>query len=470
MSSHREAPQVSEDPLVDSSDLYAFVSPDNSGTVTLIANYIPLEAPAGGPNFYAFADDVLYEIRIDNNGDGYADITYQFQFQNQYTIPTTFLYNVGPIQSLTDANWNRRQTYSVARITGDSEADYELLGSGLPCPPCNIGPLSTPNYLDLVTDAIQKLPGGRTVFAGQRADGFYVDLGSIFDLGDLRPLAAAHNTFGLSGVSLSSTGGVNTLASSNVHSIALQVPISDLTRDGYDGTVMNDPRAVIGVWTSASRQRVRIFEGGYAPFTYTGPYAQMSRLGNPLINEVLIPLVLKDYWNHAMPQDDAQFSQYYAQPELAGLLNVLYPGAFPNIAGYTAARADLEAILLTGIPAGVVAAAPTFTTFTDTRQADLLRLNVAVPPTTSNPNPIGVLGGDLAGFPNGRRVMDDVVTIELQAIAGLTIPLVDPTYTVDKVVPSVTDGLTASSVPAGYLPSFPYLGTPYSGYDVPAAP
>src|SRR5271155_1938095 len=184
MSSHREAPQISKDPVADSTDLYAFVSPDQPDTVTLIANYIPLEAPDGGPNFFEFGDEVLYAINIDNNGDGVADITYQFQFTSTITDRTTFLYNTGPILSLTSPSWNRRQTYSVTRV--DSTGTH-LLGSGIPCPPCHIGPLSTPDFAGLVADAITTLPPGTTVLAGQRAEGFYVDLGAVFDLGDLRP-------------------------------------------------------------------------------------------------------------------------------------------------------------------------------------------------------------------------------------------------------------------------------------------
>jgi hypothetical protein len=191
---------------------------------------------------------------------------------------------------------------------------------------------------------------------------------------------------------------------------------------------------------------------------------QVSRLANPLVNEVLVPLSEKDYWNAQQPADDKQFLDGIAHPELASLLNVLYPGAFPNLAAYTKARADLEAILLTGIPAGVVA--PGFSTFTGTAQADLLRLNLAIPPSAA-PKPMGVLGGDLAGFPNGRRPVDDVVTIELQAIAGATIPLVDTTFVPDAAIADVSDGVSGAGL--ALLPSFPYLGMPYSGYSVPAS-
>src|SRR5208282_1327065 len=184
MSSHREAPEISKDPVADSTDVYAFVSPDKPNTVTLIANYVPLQTPAGGPNFYEFGDDVLYEIHIDNSGDGQPDISYQFRFNTSYQIPASFLYNDGPIEAINSPNWNRRQFYDVSVVSGGSSG---TLGTGLACPPCNIGPLSTPNYPALADEALHSLGNGMTVFAGQRAEAFYVDLGSIFDLGNLRP-------------------------------------------------------------------------------------------------------------------------------------------------------------------------------------------------------------------------------------------------------------------------------------------
>ena len=187
MSSHREAPEIAKDPVADSTDLYAFVSPDNPTTVTLIANYVPLQSPAGGPNFYEFGDDVLYEIHIDTEGHGKADITYQFEFHTLISDPNTFLYNTGPITSLSSGSWNRKQFYSVTRV--DKRGKHHL-GRNLACPPCNIGPLSTPNYArQLAGAAIHEIQDA-TVFAGQRAEGFYVDLGSIFDLADLRPFQA----------------------------------------------------------------------------------------------------------------------------------------------------------------------------------------------------------------------------------------------------------------------------------------
>jgi hypothetical protein len=462
VSSHREAPEIAKDPAADSTDVYAFVSPDQPAMVTLIANYVPLQEPAGGPNFYEFGDDVRYEIHIDNNGDGQPDVTYRFQFLTKLRNPDTFLYNTGPILSLDSPNWNRRQFYTVSRV--NTQGGVTQLAAGLACPPCNIGPLSTPSYPALASAAVHDLAGGIKVFAGQRAEGFYVDLGSIFDLANLRPFQQLHNQFGMH-VFTGPAPGVNATNHLNVHTIAIQVPTTDLVRGGGSGEA--DPRSVIGVWTTASRQRVRLWDADNGENLDSGPFRQVSRLGNPLINEVIIALGDKDRWNTLPPADDKQFAHYYANPELAGLLPVLYPGVFPNLAALVKsgkARADLEAILLTGIPAGIVQG---FQNNTGPLPSDMLRLNTAIKPA-AKPNILGVIGGDLAGFPNGRRVFDDVVTIELRAIAGVTFPLVDKTFTPDKAAGQVTDGLDPSSVSAPYLSRFPYLGVPYSGFDNPS--
>jgi hypothetical protein len=453
MSSHREAPEISKDPVADSTDVYAFVSPDKPGTVTLIANYIPLQSPAGGPNFYEFGDDVLYEIHIDNNGDGQADISYQFRFHTTVRNPDTFLYNTGPIESLNSANWNRVQTYDVSVVKHGSFAN---LGSGLASPPCNIGPLSTPDYASLAAAAVHGLGGGISVFAGQRAEGFYVDLGAIFDLGDLRPFEDLHATFGLP--KLPKAAGVNATNHVNVHSIAIQVPISAVTRSGHP---------TIGIWTTASRQRVTLWDADRGENVNSGPFRQVSRLGNPLVNEVVIALGDKDRWNSLPPADDKQFAHYVTQPGLAALLPVLYPGVFPNLDALVKSgkpRADLEAILMTGIPAGLIKG---FTNFTGSVVADMLRLNTSIAPA-NNPNIFGLLGGDPAGFPNGRRIADDVVAIELRAIAGVTYPLIDSKFKPDAAAGLLTDGLTPASVSASPLGHFPYLGVPYSGYNNPS--
>ena len=450
MSSHREAPEISKDPVADSTDVYAFVSPDKPDTVTLIANYVPLQEPAGGPNFYEFGDDVLYQIHIDNNGDGYPDISYQFRFNTDFQIPDTFLYNTGPIEALNSPNWNRRQFYDVSVVSGQTQ---RTLGAGLACPPCNIGPRSTPNYATLAGQAIHSLGNGITVFAGQRAEAFYVDLGSIFDLADLRPFQNLHL------IPSPAAPGVNATKFLNVHSITIQVPISSVTRSGHPS---------IGVWTTASRQRVRVWDADNGENVDSGPFRQVSRLGNPLFNEVLVPISKKDLWNSLPPSDDKQFAGDVTQPELAGLLPVLYPGVFPNLAALVKSgkpRADLEAILLTGIPSGII---PGFTNFTGSVLADMLRLNTSIPPTPASKQSIyGLLGGDAGGFPNGRRVTDDVVAIELRAIAGVTYPLIDKTFKPDAAANAITDGLTPANTGTPTLSQFPYLGNPFDGYDHP---
>jgi hypothetical protein len=450
MSSHREAPEISKDPVADSTDVYAFVSPDRPDTVTLIANYIPLQSPAGGPNFYEFGDDVLYKIHISNAGKSQSDLAFGFRFHTRFTTPDSFLYNTGPITSLGSPNWNSKQFYTVTRWEGSG---HRVIAEHLACPPCNVGVASTPNYEhNLGGPAVHDIGHGIKVFAGQRSEQFYVDLGSIFDLGDLRPFQHL-NAFN----KMADAHGVNASNRLNVHTIAIQIPISQVTRPGHH---------TIGVWTSAERQRARISNGEGAGHRHHGPFTQVSRLGNPLFNEVIVPVGDKDRWNQVAPHNDAQFVKYVAHPELAKLLPVLYPGVFPHLAGLNAAgqkRADLEAILLTGIPAGIV---PHFSNFTGPVPADMLRLNTRIKPS-HKPNPLGVLGGDLAGFPNGRRIVDDVVTIELRAIAGLTVPLVDPKYKPDAAAGAVTDGLTGSSVKNGPLPHFPYMGVPYDGFHNP---
>jgi hypothetical protein len=453
MSSHREAPGIAKDPVADNTDLYAFVSPDHPNTVTILANFIPLEYPPGGPNFFEFGDDVTYAIHISNDGRPDADITYRFRFHTSLQNNKTFLYNTGQITSLDSATWNRRQFYRVAKdVRGGG---HTVLGEDLACPPCNVGPRSIPDYPSLAEAAVHTLDSGEVVFAGQRNEGFYVDLGSIFDLGDLRPFQHLHL------IPTPDAPGVDATRGASVHSIAIQIPKRMLTRDGSKPTDPSDPKSVIGVWASAYRRKTIVRDEG-GGVSEAGPWVQVSRLGNPLFNEVIVPMAKKDYWNSVPPAGDAEFLKYVQQPELAKLLPILYPGVFPNLAGLTADRADLAAILLTGIPSGLING---FQNFTGADPADMLRLNMAIPPA-SDPNIYGILGGDLAGYPNGRRVQDDVVAIELRAIAGVTYPLVDPSYTPDGAAGLVTDGTTPDNNPIPFLDAFPYLGVPGDGFDV----
>jgi hypothetical protein len=476
MSSHREAPEISKDPVADNADVYAFVSPDNPGTVTIISNFVPLQDPPGGPNFFEFGDDVLYSINIDNNGDGRPDISYLFKFETKVANKETFLYNTGPITSLNSPNWNKRQFYSVTRVDGSDTTTFgdatphhghkhhapklktHVLGSGLACPPCNIGPRSTPNYNALGEAAVHTLSGGVKVFAGQRTDGFYVDLGSTFDLADLRPFQNLHL------IPSHPALGVDSLKTVNIHTIALQIPIGQLTRNHSVPTNASSSSSVIGVWSATARRKVRMIDKANDEKAQSGPWVQVSRLGNPLVNEVIVPLGDKDRWNTTYPADEKQFRKYFEHPEVAKLLPVLYPNVFPNLAGLSKPRADLAAILLTGLPPGVV---PGFQNYTGKVMADQLRLNLAIPPTTSSPSRFGLLGNDPAGFPNGRRVFDDIVSIELRAIAGVTYALVDKTYKPDAAAGLLTEGLEPA--PNRYQSTFPYLAPPQDGFDIPAS-
>jgi hypothetical protein len=452
-SSHREAPLISQDPAADVTDVYAFRSPEHPDTVTLIANWIPLQQPAGGPNFYKFGDDVLYTINVDNVGDGRPHISFHFRFRSQTVNPNTFLYNTGPITALDDPDYNLRQFYDVVRVeyTGRDAAGEDTvkaqgvtLASNVPVPPVNIGPRSTPDYEALAAAAVRPLMGGGQVFAGQRDDPFFVDLGSIFDLGGLRPLNSFHV------LPLPPAPGVDGVAGYNVNTTAIQVPISSLGAS-------ND---VIGVWASAYRSKVRVIQGN-GTYQQQGPWAQVSRLGMPLTNEAVIPIGRKDLWNARPPVQDAQFDTYLLNPELAVLENVLYPVLQDT---ETANRVDLLAIFHTGVPG--------LNTLPQTTHADELRLNMAVP-VSGTPSRLGVLEGDLQGFPNGRRLADDIVDIELRAVAcayGAVDELVfgltgncDPDVYRNTANYLVGDGLDANDMP--FSNTFPYMATPFQGYE-----
>jgi hypothetical protein len=436
-SSHREALQISQDPVADNTDTYAFVSPDKPDTVTLVGNWIPLEEPAGGPNFHNFGDDVKYTLNVDNDGDAVDDIVWEFRFTTRVQNGNSFLYNTGPIGSLTDPDFNIRQTYSVAKV---EHGRRTVLASGLPVPPANIGPRSTPNYERLASAAVAGLGDGSKVFAGPRDDPFFVDLGSVFDLAGLRPFNQAHL------IPRPTEAGVDGVSGYNTHSIVLQVPIRQLTRDKKALTGADDPDAVIGVYAASWRRQTRVLSSvGNDPVSL-GRWVQVSRLGMPLVNEVVIPLARKDRFNASQPADDAQFGGFVLDPEPARLIPVLYPG----VKVPAAPRNDLASIFLTGIPGlnqpGKVA------------PAEMIRLNMGIPPS-GNPSPLGVLGGDNAGFPNGRRLADDVTDVELRALAGGT------PFTPDfNIAPNnkLGDGVNANDTP--FLNQFPYVGTPHQGY------
>lgn len=439
-SSHREAPMISEDPVADNTDVYAFVAPDAPDHVTIIVNSIPFQQPAGGPNFYNFGRDVLYEIEIDNNGDTFTDIEYEFRFRTVVKDDGTYLYNTGPV-SVADGEYENLNVQQYFSVVEERDGYETVLAEDLLVPPNNVGPRSTPDYAQLAAAAVHEvaLPdGGGTmkVFAGQRDEVFPVDLGSIFDLGGLRPLNPAHL------VPLDAEEGVNGATGVNVHSIAIQVPKEHILREG---------EPVIGVHATNYRRQQRTLESGTGQAFTDGPWVQISRLGNPLVNEVVIPLADKDTFNFTEPEDDGMFLDYVQNPGIADLLPALYPGAFECYP--TAPREDLVTIFLTGVP-GLNQPA-------DVVPSEMLRLNTSIDPTPfDQQDPMGLLAGQSDGFPNGRRLVDDVVDIELQAIAGAT-----PLGACDGVAPNnlLGDGVVGNDLP--YLDQFPYLPHPHPGYD-----
>jgi hypothetical protein len=397
-SSHREAPLISEDPAADNTDLYAFRSPDKPGTVTIISNVLPGEDPAAGPNYYRFSAAARYNIHIDRNGDAFPELSYHFQFRNR---PGQFFLG------------NTVQDYTVTRVT---TAGAQVVARGT-TPPNRIGPRTTPNYRKLVRNAVRPMSGGGSVFAGQREDAFFADIGAIFDL-----LALRKGT-GNAG------GGKDFFAGYGVHALALQIPIAQL--DDADHT--------IGVWTTVERRRSGVRGRP------TGPWVQVSRLGNPLVNEVVIPTQLKDAWNADTVREESRYARFYSTPILAAVINKLYPGV---INAPERNRDDLVAVLLTGVP-GLNNTGP--------KQADVLRLNMSIPPAgpVGTGKRLGVLAGDNAGWPNGRRLEDDVIDIAERAVAGA--------LKKNPKASLIGDGVDANDV--RHLTSFPYEADPPSGFD-----
>lgn len=447
-SSHAEAPLISMDRFADNTDTYAFrsVEPGREGFVTLIANYIPLQEPSGGPQWFRFDDTVLYEIKIDNTGDGLEDVIYQFQFATQTVNGETVLGQStvnqdGVISNLTDADYNMPQTYTVRRVERRGNRRGQLIAAGLRTPPANIGPRVTPNYeANLGQPAVYPLANGGKVFAGQRDEYFYIDLG-VFDALNLR-------------APLTPTGGVDSTQNYNVSTIAIEVPIQELTRNRAVASGPTDPNAVVGVWATASRRTTRVLLGDSTKVE-NGNWVQVSRLGNPLVNEVVIPLRLKDAFNSLSPVNDAVAAPYVLDPEIARLLNAVFGITIPP-----PPRNDLVQIFATGIPVNAVTG-PSYTTFlSDGIPHEYLRLNTAIPITPiASISRLGLLGGDVAGFPNGRRVHDDVTDIALRAVAGGT-PFTPATNNAPNN--QLGDGVSAN--PEGsLLTRFPYLLPPNPG-------
>ncbi len=549
-SSHREAPLISNDPLCDNTDLYAFRSPDDPNTVTIIANYIPFQLPEGGPNYYTFGTNIRYEIHIKNKTTSAADdILYRFTFSQINQDPTTF-FNIRLAQQ------NIKTTYLCEKSVNGGPFTT-VVTNGI-VPPANIGPRSiqnTPvglgvaNYDALITGAIATATSGEKVFCGPVDDPFFVDLGGAFDAGNFRPQGNTTNA---------TKDGV---ARYNVHSIAIKIPINLLQKDGKavsQAANILDGDFVIGVWASASRQQIKTINAGAGTVAYSGNWVQVSRLGMPLTNEAVIPVGMKDKWNATTPANDLQFASYFSNPELALYMDdTQFGGAVPSLnalriqnhslgaydfrngksglyslKGSAAVKGtalddaifgtillpdnkspravDLLPIFYTGVPnlapyqlatgktGGPLSPGKPFINNFLPTLGDMLRLNMAVPPTPRNDAKFSSLGivnaavlgltdpayngstaiqfiPNMDGFPNGRRLEDDVTTIELQAVGGVALAAIGlwyDDYKLDGSSPVTTNLVNVLSFTAGptkndttFKPAFPYVQTPWRGFD-----
>lgn len=411
-SSHREAPMISQDPAADQTDLYAWMS--TKDTLVLAGNYYPLSGAGAGPNYYRFGDGVVYAFHIDTNGDAMEDVTYAFQFQTKVKNGATFLFNTKPLSTLSDANVI--QTWTAYKITGKFTGATSqwnaknIVATGTVATPV-IGGKSQPDYAKLAKEAISDAGSKGKFFAGPRDDSFFVDL-NVFDL-------------------LNLGAGFDSLKGANVQSIVFELPVS---------SVVSKTDPVVGVWGATYRWQRSVIRGAGVT-AMGGKLTQVSRLGMPLVNEVVVPLAYKDYFNASHPHADADTKPYadvVLKPELASLF-----GAVLGLKAPTENRTDLVTVFLTGVPG--------LNQPKNVRAAEMLRLNTSIAPAAT-PNRLGVFGGDTAGFPNGRRLADDVTDIAIQAVAG---KLVDG-YKVDE---KLGDGVNANDVQ--FMTNFPYMAAPH---------
>lgn len=501
-SSHREAPLISKDPFADTTDVYVWIPEGVTDRVVIAASWIPFEMPEGGPNYYEWDDNALYDIFVDNDGDAVPEVTYTLKSHVELANPGTFLYNTGPIDSLNDSDWNRRQYYTVTEYfepgtqppgAGRTPEDHiTLIADNLLAPPVNIGSKSTPNYADLAAEATYTYMDTNgdelSIFAGQTDDAFWVDL-QVFDLLTLRGQEPPVGYEGSNNIPLDSLSGFN------VHSLIIEVPIDRLVRN-------DEP--VLGVWAGTRRPSTRVLEGigGLGAQTHSGDMVQISRLGMPLVNEVVLPIALKDAFNSLPPAGDLTvytdptfgpvLQGSVEDPEVGTLLCALYGVPLPGdsnddcsteiMAGTPrSGRGDIFDIFLTGmvitneftiqtaggpftLPAGFNVNQPAGVV-----PAEMIRINTAIAgdlcaPTSSR---LGVLGGDACGFPNGRRPSDDVIEIELLAVAGAAYEVLDDRDASFSFNPAfvevLDDGLNGNDV--SFRDDFPYLALPHSGED-----
>ncbi len=445
-SSHREAPGIAKYPLWDNTDVYAFRDPIVTDRLTILSNWIPLEDPSGFPNFFHFDENAWYQVHIDNDGDGVEDITYRFVFTENVRNPNSFLQFLGPVAALDDPNTNIYYTYTIDKILGPAgndvpAANITRIGSGLLEIPNNAGPKTFPNGYSQgsgLIAGVYPVDGDTRVFAGPRSDMFFVDLGWLGDLLNFRPgtLPGNHG------------GGVNGVAGFNTHTIGMQIPLAAVTKNGQLPSAASDPNSIIGVWSDTWVPQNRVYQPTGAKPAVSGPYVQVSRLGFPLINEVIIPYGSKDHWNATAPKDDAQFMPFYQDPELARVIH----GLSPIVTIPAAPRADM---LVLGLGVDGLTRRP------NEVFSDELRINLAVAPTPIAPvdqtNRMGVLGGDKGGFPNGRRPWDDIVDIDIQVVVGVLQPAFN-------IAPNNQLGDSVDGPDKPFLAGFPYLRSPSSSY------
>jgi hypothetical protein len=397
-----------------------------------VSSWIPFEEPAGGPNFYLWAEKTNYDINIDNDGDAKADIVYRWRFQTHYRNGNTFLYNTGPVTELSDTDLNIYQTYDLRRINGATGRSALLLDDQIVVP-SNVGNASMPNYnQDLFDAGTTNYGKGNRSWVGQSDDAFFLDL-RVFDL--------------LYGTDLSETGD-DTLAGFNVNTIALQVP---------RGRLRGSEDSVIGIWNTASRPSMRV-ENSNGTRSFSGPFVQVSRLGMPLVNEVVVPVALKDYFNGSKPENDAQFLPAVQDPELPHLINAIYSTFFPIVPDSDPAtpgiqRADLVQVFLTGVPG--------LNKPSKVKASEMLRLNMDTELCGTGEAPdcstLGVIDGDLQGFPNGRRLSDDAIDIALRVTMGVLLP--------DHDAAAETLGDAVDENDVSFNESFPFVAYPHSGSD-----
>ncbi len=454
-SSHREAPNISLDPSADNTDTYAFTARNAPGALTVVANWQPNQVANAGPNFYRFDDDARYYVNIDNTGDGKADIRYRWDFKTQVRNRNSFLYALPGVTGFEDAKLNVIQRYSVVKETitrrgRRTRVREATIARNVPATPSNVGNKTFPNYEVFTGPASRNLRGGGLTFAGQRDDPFFFDLGGSFDAFNIRKGTGNEGE------------GREDIAGTNISAIVLQVPEGQVTRDRRAVADPGARNAVVGVWASTERRKLQVSNGTFdqrSPATVragsgrrrgrsANRFVQVSRLGVPLVNELVIPLGRKDQFNRTTPDQDAKrYGRFAVKPELAAVLNALF-----NVNAPENNRTDIVQALLQGIP-GV----NQHSGFPEGRvpAVDTLKLNLGTPPASGAENRFGVIGGDMAGFPNGRRLGDDVVDIELQVVAG---------FLMDNKVP-LGDGVDRNDKP--FRDTFPYLASPTAGNEVP---